>query len=45
MSGLYYFNAEYKGQVYITSMFTAIIVSRAIINKIYGGKKTKELSI
>jgi preprotein translocase subunit SecD len=26
-------------------MFTAIIVSRAIINKIYGGKKTKELSI
>jgi preprotein translocase subunit SecD len=29
----------------ITSMFTAIIVSRAIINKIYGGKKTKELSI
>lgn len=29
----------------ITSMFTAIIVSRAIINKIYGGKKIKELSI
>ncbi len=29
----------------ITSMFTAIIVSRAIINKIYGGKKTQELSI
>lgn len=29
----------------ITSMFTAIIVSRAIINKIYGNKKTKELSI
>ena len=29
----------------ITSMFTAIIVSRAIINKIYGGKKHQELSI
>ena len=29
----------------VTSMFTAIIVSRAIINKIYGGKKIKELSI
>jgi preprotein translocase subunit SecD len=29
----------------ITSMFTAIIVSRAIINLIYGGKKTKELAI
>ncbi len=29
----------------ITSMFTAIIVSRAIINKIYGGKKLQELSI
>ncbi|WXU00473.1 MAG: Protein translocase subunit SecD [Catillopecten margaritatus gill symbiont] len=29
----------------VTSMFTAIIVSRAIINKIYGGKKTQELSI
>ncbi|MBA5249875.1 MAG: protein translocase subunit SecD [Gammaproteobacteria bacterium] len=29
----------------ITSMFTAIIVSRAIINKIYGGKKIQELSI
>ncbi|AYQ55915.1 Protein translocase subunit SecD [Bathymodiolus thermophilus thioautotrophic gill symbiont] len=29
----------------ITSMFTAIIVSRAIVNKIYGGKKIKELSI
>ena len=29
----------------VTSMFTAIIVSRAIINKIYGGKKLKELSI
>ncbi|CAC9601176.1 Protein-export membrane protein SecD (TC 3.A.5.1.1) [uncultured Gammaproteobacteria bacterium] len=29
----------------ITSMFTAIIVSRAIINKIYGGKTHQELSI
>lgn len=29
----------------ITSMFTAIIVSRAIINKIYGDKKTQGLSI
>ena len=29
----------------ITSMFTAIIVSRAIINIIYGGKKVKELAI
>ncbi len=29
----------------ITSMFTAIIVSRAIINKIYGGKKLEEVSI
>ncbi|CAC9458688.1 Protein-export membrane protein SecD (TC 3.A.5.1.1) [uncultured Gammaproteobacteria bacterium] len=29
----------------ITSMFTAIIVSRAIINKIYNGKKHQELSI
>lgn len=29
----------------ITSMFTAIVVSRAIINKIYGGKKVQELSI
>ena len=29
----------------ITSMFTAIIVSRAIINLIYGGKKTEELAI
>lgn len=29
----------------ITSMFTAIIASRAIINKIYGGKKIQELSI
>ena len=27
----------------ITSMFTAIIVSRAIINIIYGGKKVEEL--
>ncbi len=29
----------------VTSMFTAIIVSRAIVNKIYGGKKLEELSI
>ena len=29
----------------VTSMFTAIIVSRAIINKIYGAKKIQELSI
>ncbi len=29
----------------ITSMFTAIIVSRAIINKIYSGKKLEEISI
>ena len=29
----------------ITSMFTAIIVSRAIINLIYGGKKVEELAI
>jgi len=29
----------------ITSMFTAIIVSRAIINLIYGGKKLEELAI
>ncbi|ABL02712.1 protein-export membrane protein SecD [Candidatus Ruthia magnifica str. Cm (Calyptogena magnifica)] len=29
----------------VTSMFTAIIVSRAIINKIYGGKKLEEISI
>ncbi|MDP6583075.1 MAG: protein translocase subunit SecD, partial [Anaerolineales bacterium] len=29
----------------ITSMFTAIIVSRAIINLIYGGKKTEGLAI
>jgi preprotein translocase subunit SecD len=29
----------------ITSMFTAIIFSRAIINLIYGGKKDKELAI
>ncbi|MBE8189355.1 MAG: protein translocase subunit SecD [Candidatus Thioglobus sp.] len=29
----------------VTSMFTAIIVSRAVINKIYGGKKIQELSI
>ena len=29
----------------ITSMFTAIIVSRAMINLIYGGKKTEEISI
>ena len=29
----------------ITSMFTAIIVSRAIINLIYGGKKAEELAI
>ncbi|MCS5590435.1 MAG: protein translocase subunit SecD [Candidatus Thioglobus sp.] len=29
----------------ITSMFTAIIVSRALINLIYGGKKIEELSI
>ncbi|WP_428086523.1 protein translocase subunit SecD [Candidatus Thioglobus sp.] len=29
----------------ITSMFTAIIVSRAIINKIYGNKKLEEISI
>jgi len=29
----------------ITSMFTAIVVSRAIINLIYGGKKVKELAI
>jgi len=26
-------------------MFTAIIVSRAMINLIYGGKKNKELAI
>jgi preprotein translocase subunit SecD len=26
-------------------MFTAIIVSRAIINLIYGGKKVEELAI
>jgi len=26
-------------------MFTAIVVSRAIVNKIYGGKKLQELSI
>ncbi len=29
----------------ITSIFTAITVSRAIINKIYGGKKLEEISI
>ena len=29
----------------ITSMFTAIIVSRAIINLFYGGKKVEELAI
>jgi len=29
----------------ITSMFTAIIVSRAIINLIYGGKKLEDLAI
>ena len=29
----------------VTSMFTAIIVSRAIINKIYGNKKLEEISI
>jgi preprotein translocase subunit SecD len=30
----------------VTSMFTAIIVSRAIINKIYGNKKKlEEISI
>ena len=29
----------------ITSMFTAIIVSRAMINLIYGGKKDRELAI
>jgi len=29
----------------ITSMFTAIVVSRAVINLIYGGKKVEELSI
>ena len=29
----------------ITSMFTAIIVTRAMINLIYGGKKDKELAI
>ena len=29
----------------ITSMFTAIVVSRAIINIIYGGKKGEELAI
>ncbi len=29
----------------ITSMFTAIIVSRAVINVIYGGKKIEELAI
>lgn len=29
----------------LTSMFTAIIVSRAIVNKIYGGKKIQELAI
>ncbi|WP_190600347.1 protein translocase subunit SecD [Candidatus Vesicomyidisocius sp. SY067_SCS001] len=29
----------------ITSMFTAIIVSRAIINKIYSGKKLEDISI
>ena len=29
----------------ITSMFTAIVVSRAIINIIYGGKKVEELAI
>ncbi|SMN13561.1 Protein-export membrane protein SecD (TC 3.A.5.1.1) [Bathymodiolus heckerae thiotrophic gill symbiont] len=29
----------------VTSMFTAIIVSRAIVNKIYGSKKIQELSI
>jgi len=29
----------------ITSMFTAIIVSRAMINLIYGGKKVEELAI
>jgi len=29
----------------VTSMFTAIIVSRAIVNKIYGNKKLEEISI
>lgn len=29
----------------ITSMFTAIVISRALINLIYGGKKVEELSI
>jgi len=29
----------------VTSMFTAIVASRALINLIYGGKKDKELAI
>jgi len=29
----------------ITSMFTAIVLSRAVINLIYGGRKVEELSI
>lgn len=29
----------------VTSMFTAIVVSRAVVNWIYGGKRIKELSI
>ena len=29
----------------ITSMFTAIVVSRAVINLIYGGRKVEELAI
>jgi len=29
----------------ISSMFTAIVVSRGIVNVIYGGKKLKKLSI
>jgi preprotein translocase subunit SecD len=29
----------------ITSMFTAIVLSRAVINLIYGGSKSEELSI
>ena len=29
----------------ITSMFTAIVVSRALINLIYGGRKVEELTI
>ncbi len=29
----------------VTSMFTAIMVTRAIVNYLYGGKRIKELSI